>query len=380
MHIRSDFNVFAGLDREFSSVSQMDECSLASALGPHLFRYRTRVLRWMVSQKLTTLQCNIDREWALLPWKLRTLTDERTPTWIVRTLDAFHEDMVHERDRFIRKNYRRTRSPMRARSAFMNLRFARNFLYAIEKWHVVEATAIQQEHLDRYAASNRLHIRLLGRFIRFLNQRTSRFSPLSLPGPRQIGRTARPFTEAEFDDLVVRMLQPNTHIELRYMLITLFCLLYVQYPKSAVALRQEQLRESSGRWEFRPAKIWLSVPEPMGELLTRWQSSRREQSVMDATGSSPFLFPGERALAWISTDSLNGWLAEQGIRSNRLFASGFANLCRHGLTFASVARDAYGVNPATAVRYLSVFNPARTGVAARETRASTTKRKRKRSK
>lgn len=377
--LRTDFDIFSGIDRAFTSQSQLSESALAAALGPVLFRHRTRLLRWMVSRKLIGSLCPIDREWALLPWRIRALSDEHTPAWIVKTIDSFHKDIVNERDRFVRKNHKRTRAPLRAHSALQNLRSARSFLLVVENWGINEVTAIQQEHVDRYSSIRRPQNSLC-RFFRFLNQRTSRFSPLRLHGARQISRLARPLTTEEFDELLTRMLRPNTHIELRYMLITLFCLLYAQYPKSAVALRQEQVREDSGRWEFRPAKIWLSVPDSMGALLTQWQSSRREQSIMDTTGSSPFLFPGERALAWVSTGSLNGWLAERGVRSNRLFVSGFANLCRHGLAFASVARDAYGVNPATAVRYLAEFHPARTGIAAREVRASTVKRKQRRSK
>lgn len=371
--LRTDFDIFAGMDRAFSMRSQVHECSLASALGPHLFRHRTRLLRWMVNHALIGPLSPLDREWALLPWRLKALTDNQTSPWIVNALDAFHQDMVRERDRFVRKHHRRTRAPLKARSALQNLRMAHSFLVVIETWGVGEATAIQQEHVDRHVAAHHRPLTQLGRFIRFLNQRTNRFKSLHLSGPRRPSGLVRPMTSERFDALLAHMFEPQTHIELRYMLITLFCLLFSQYPNSAVALRQEQLRHAAGQWEFRPAKIWLSVPEPMGTLLTQWQASRREQSSMDATGSSPFLFPGERALAWVSTDSFRDWLAPRGIRLNQLFVSGFANLCRHGLEFASVARDAYGVNPATAVRYLAEFHPAKARTAAREVSASTAK-------
>lgn len=379
MSLRADFDIFAGMDRAFLARSQVDECSLAGALGPSLFRHRTRLLRWMVSRSLIGPLSSLDREWALLPWRLKALT-ENSPQWIKEAINVFHQDIVCERNRFVRKHHRRTRSPLKARSALLNLRAARDFLVAIDKSGVGEVAVIRQDHVDHYAASHHRPLNELGRFIRFLNQRTTRFRSLSLSRPRKNSGLVRPVTSERFDDLLAYMLQPRSHIELRYMLISLFCLLYAQYPKTAVALRCEQVRETSDGWEFRAAKVWLSIPEPMGALLSRWQSSRREQSVMDVTGSSAFLFPGLRASNCVSTDSFNGWLAERGIRSSQMFVSGFANLCRHGLMFASVARDAYGVNPATAVRYLSQFHPAKSRVAAREVHASATKRKRTRSK
>lgn len=378
MTLREDFEIFAGMDRAFSSKHQVNECSLASALGPLLFRRRTRVLRWMTSHSLIWPLSPLDREWALLPWRLNTLMGKKRPKWIMEIMDALYQDVVREREQFVCKHHKRTRVPLKARSALLNFLAARDFLTTVDTWGISKVTAIQQEHVDRYVASLIRPRQALGRFIRFLNQRTSRFQSLSLPAPRSMSATVKPMTPEEFDDLIVRMMQPQTQIDLKYMLITLLCLFFCQYPKSAVALRQEQFREISGQWEFRPAKVWLSIPDPMATLLARWQEGRREQSIMDATGSSPFLFPGMRASTCVSTCALSSWLTKRGIRLEQLFASGFANLCRHGLVFASVARDAYGVNPATAVRYLSEFQPAKAATAAREIRASMTKRRRKR--
>lgn len=194
-----------------------------------------------------------------------------------------------------------------------------------------------------------------------------------------MSNVVRPMESDEFDELLIAMLHPKSRIELRYMLVTLFCLLYAQYPKAVLALRTESLRIAEGSWQFRPSKIWLDVPDPMGALLTDWYASRREQSIMEPTGSSPYMFPGRRSTAQVSTASFNDWFKKRGCDPRRLFASGFANLCRHGLEFASVARDAYGVNSATAVRYLAEFHPAKAAIAAREVRASTAKRKRSRS-
>jgi integrase len=378
--LRTDFDIFAGMDRAFAAQSGVNECTLASALGSTLFRHRTRLLRWMVNQSLIAPLSPVDREWALLPWKLKSLTDSRTAPWLVHTITAFHDDLVRERDRYVRKHHKRTRAPLQARSAFQNVRAARDFLVSVEQWGIHEVTAIQQSHMDQYAASHRRPLTELGRFVRFLNRRTSRFKRLKLSRPRRISGLVRPLTADQFDDLLIRMLQPQTHIELRYMLMTLFCLLFAQFPKTVVALRQDQIREAAGQWEFCPAKVWLAIPEPMGALLTRWQASRREQSAMDATGSSPHLFPGKRASAWTSVGSFNDWLVKHGVRPKQLFVSGFANLCRHGMEFATVARDAYGVNPATAVRYLAEFHPAKAQVAARQVRASAALRRRSRSK
>lgn len=377
--LRTDLDIFVGIDRAFSASSQLNECSLASALGPPLFRRRTRLLRWMVKRSLIGPLSSLDREWALLPWKVRALTDNRTPTWIVEAIEAFQQDIICERDRFVRKNHKRTCVPLQARSALMNLRAARSFLVTVQTWGLEEVTAIQQVHIDRYAAAHRRPLLELGRFIRFLNQRTVRFRSISPPWQRRTRGLAHTMTSVQFDDLIACMLQPKTHVELKYMLMTLFCLLFAQYPKTTVSLRLDQLRETAGQWEFRPAKVWLSVPEPMGKLLTRWQASRREQSVMDPTGSSHFLFPGLRASTCASTASFASWLSERGTRSSQLFVSGFWNLCRHGLEFASVARNAYGVNPSTAVRYLAEFHPAKARVAAREVRASTVRSKRRHS-
>lgn len=104
-----------------------------------------------------------------------------------------------------------------------------------------------------------------------------------------------------------------------------------------------------------------------------------EQLVMEPIGSSPCVCPRRRSTAQVSIAPFNDWFKKRAGDPKRLFASGFANLSRHGFEFTSVARDAHGVNSATIVRYLAEFHSAKAAIAGREVRASTAKRKRSRS-
>lgn len=218
-----------------------------------------------------------------------------------------------------------------------------------------------------------------GDFVRFLNQQRHRFSRLKLHDRRVPNTVARPLDQDSFDRLLASVLHPRDRIELKYMLMTLFCLLFAQFPASLVRLRRDALRLEDAQWQFRPAKIWLDLPSEVGRLLSKWLADRREQSRLDPTDASPYLFPGRVTMAGTSIEYFYDWLRSRGVRPKVLFSSGFANLCRHGLQYASVARDAYGIKSATACRYLSEFHPGKAEVAASEVRASCQKRKRSRS-
>lgn len=374
--LRADFDIFAGLDRMFASPEGITETVVARVLGPPLFARKTRLLRWLNSRAFFAPSPLADREWALLPWKLKAAASCTSAPWVTDALASFQADLVGERDRYVRNHHKRTRAPLQAKSAFQNWRAAQRFLDSAAKASVLDLSGITQNHVDHHVALQGRPMSELGRFIRYLNRRTKRFKALKLPMPRRTSPAIRPLQADAFDALLAAMLRPETHLDLKYSLMTLFCLLFAQFPKTVVKLHQDSLRRIDDRWEFRPAKMWLEVPEPMAILLTRWHSSRRERTTMDATGSSSYVFPGRGGAAWASAPSLSAWLSARGLCSKQLFVSGFANLCRHGLVFASIARDAYGVNPATAVRYFSELHPTKAGIAARETRASSAKRRR----
>lgn len=375
--LRTDFDIFSEIDQSFAAQEGLTECNLASTLGPKLFTRRTRVLRWLVQRSIIGPLCPKDRGWAILTWKLQALLKATEGPWIIETVQAFHANLIAEREHYVRKHHERVRAPLQARSAYQNLRAARDFLRSAEARGVNELSAVSQWHLDYFVASQAHPPSELGRFIRFLNGKTIRFDQLQLLIARRNNSMAPALSPSEFDDLLIAMLQPQSRRDLRYMLMTLFCLLFAQFPKTVVQIRSDALRVTDGHWQFRPAKVWLDIPEAMAALLVHWQSGRRMQSAIERTESSPYLFPGLRASEWTSVTTLNYWLKCRGIRPGQLFVSGFANLCHYGLRFASTARDAYGINSATACKYLAAFHPNKVASVAAAVKESRRRRRTK---
>ena len=119
-------------------------------------------------------------------------------------------------------------------------------------------------------------------------------------------------------------------------------------------MRLDQVRETEEGYDIRFTKRWFTLDPTLVPLMRRWLTQRREISTFEASGSSPYLFPG-RTGTHIVPASGDTYRRKYKITSRQGRTTAIAALIRHGMSQARMLTDCLGISIARAHDYCAAF-------------------------
>ena len=357
-YIRRDVGLFAHIDRHFESPSKLTNTALAEALGPKEMSRYQRACGYLVTCGLIDSLSAPEVEWALTTWRIRAIKEELKSEWAKSAFDAFHEHLLMRRSLLIERGHCRTREPIAPRGVLSAMYGAMHLIKTAEKRGSIGVEDITQRDLQWLLSHSKLALARLGRFVSYLNTETPRFHKLKLPtvGGNQ-GLPDGVLSSEEFEALVRRLLRSDAPSDRMPVLVSLLCLLYGQPPNRILKMKRDRTRFQEGCWEVRFAKEWVTLHPDVSDRMASWMASRRELSVVEATGASPYLFPGRRAGSPITTDALHAWLRTYRIKPQQLQSSGVAQMVQSEDFHPSIATDALGLTRVMVAKYMKLLAP-----------------------
>ena len=358
-YLRRDLGLFAHLDRHFHSPADLTNVRLAEVMGPkEINRYR-RACGYLVSSGLIASMSEAEVEWAMTAWRIRELRRGLQSTWCQSAFDAFHAHLLERRALLLERGHQRTREPMTPRGVLSALYGAAHLLQTADRRGSIGVQDITHRDIQSLLSRTKLNLNRLGRFIAYLNAETPRFHRLKLP--KVGGNHGLPdglLGTEDFDSLVQKLLRAESPRDQVPVLVSLLCLLYGQAPARIMRLKRHQVRLQDGSWEIQFARAWIPLHPDVNERMVSWMRSRREISVVEATNTSPYLFPGRRAGSPMTTEALHSWLQAYGIKPQQLQSSGLSQMVQSEDFHPSMATDSLGLTRTVVAKYMKLLTPA----------------------
>lgn len=357
VYLRRDVAFFVMLDRHFEARQALTNVSLARWLGAEgLTRFRRASSFLVTHGVIGPLACD-EVEWAFHDFRAARQRTSLDADWARQAYDAYH---CHMRDRIalLKANgIRRTCEPMQVKSVTSALTAACHLLNHAACRGAQSVQEISQRDLDQVSLTKGVKANRLANFVTYLNTSGKRFSRLKAPRPRSYpGLPEGVLGHAAYVALEDRLLAPAaTRCDLRGSLIALLALKFAQPVHRVLAMRRSQIRQAQDQWQVRFTKLWLPLPIEVAQLLTTWLGSRTEICVVEADHTSPFLFPGHRAMTHYSSDSFGAWLLSLGVKPQQLLPSAIVHLVQHPAFHPRVAIDGLGLTRTCVAKYMDAY-------------------------
>ncbi len=339
---RSDVHIFERIAACVPRREALTTAALLEVLGPNFHIRHKRINDGLVRMGAIEVIGEYDRRLLTLERTTKKYFQSCEGTWRHQALRDFFDDMLRERRTYSAKGHTRATVPLNPVTIRAQVHNAHRLFELSASMGATSVTAITQHHLDSLLAKyGRATSNSYRRVVRYLNTRTKRFKKLTIPSYRSNGfSTSLGLTERQFTTLVTSLLKPGSTRDLGYSLICLFCVLYAQHPHAVVSSKTSVVREQNRKWQYKPANVWLDVPNELGELIRRWMEHVRG---LAAAEHGEWLFPGKSVGQHLGTASLYLWLVERELRPRDLFPTAVSNLIRQGVTEVSVLNQAFGI-------------------------------------
>lgn len=350
--LKRDVVFFLALEKVFANPSEMTGVALIEKLGwKHVRAYR-RVCSFLAHRGLVVLDADPDYTFAVAVDRARRLASEHPEPWIARILQRFLDQILQLRAG-ANVDTPHGNSPLKRKSLeFAMLKAQRLMEFARDKHQAIDARGISQSVLDRYLAKHKSDHLGLTFFVDFLNTHEKLFHRLHVP---KKGAFAVPAHLILPDDhrraTIARLIAAEGKTAVREALFCLFNLVYAQMDFQTARMRMSQVTGTDAGFSIRFAEREVKLDPDLVPLLRRWLELRRELSMFDAAGASPYLFPGMRTGTHIHPTAVQATRRALRLPSRAGRVTAVHEMIRNGLVHPKMLSELYGLSLGRAHQY-----------------------------
>lgn len=350
------FLFFAKLDVSFESPAAMTAGRIAALIGAEGLR------RYAVPYGFLSHRGSVP------PAADGTLQEaheaDRQQRLLVRISGQWYEDVLtryrHHLDaigqRYARRGWHGERRRFLPQTVTRNLRAAARFLAEVGAWGVQTPQQITQLHLDRFIQTHPGYRDSVRSLVRYLNRKEKLFRPLKIA---TVTRNLPPglFLGQDRYHELLRIWLGADDRAVKQSLICLLLLLYAQSIRRVIRLRvSDLLRDQTGTYRVRFGKVEIPLHQAVGALLTRYLAIRTSLGTMDDAWTNPYLFTG-RGGGHLTEGAVTQYLRRYDVTAGMLFSTAIYQAYVGGTRHPKTLVQAFGVSPATAVKYLDLIDP-----------------------
>ncbi|MGH8029694.1 MAG: hypothetical protein ACREO3_07155 [Arenimonas sp.] len=350
--LKRDVVFFLALEKVFTKPEEMTGVGLIERLGwMHVRAYR-RVCSYLAHRGLVVLDADPDYKFAAAVDKVRHQALTHQEPWIARTLQRFLAHVLQLRAG-ANINTPHGNSPLKRKSLeFAMLKAQRLMEYARDRHQAMDARGISQSVLDRYLAKHTSDHMGVVCFIDYLNTHEKLFHRLRVP---KKGTPAIPahliLPDAHRRASIDRLVAAEGKTAVREALFCLFNLVYAQMDFQTARMRLNQVTETDRGFSIRFAERDVTLDPDMVPLMQRWLVLRRELSMFDAAGASPYLFPGMRTGTHIHPTAVQDTRRALRLPSRAGRATAIHEMIRNGLVHPKILSECFGLSLGRAHQY-----------------------------
>lgn len=350
-----DVDFFRQLEVAFDSAESLNGVLIVRRLGnDFVMRYR-RAMSFLAHMGLIVMDDDPDYLVERAISRIQHLTEDPTE-WIAQVLRRFLIHMLNARAR-IPNRERPTRVPTKSKSLESAIRAGHRLLnFAHTRHGAAGIRDLSQEILDLHLAKKAADRTAASAFIRYVNAHERTFHKLKMRRGTIIMVAAhRVYPEKTRKQYLRTFAAVTERKQLHWALACLLNLLYAQQIDRLVKLTLDRVRESEFGYEIRFAKEWLLLDPLVQPLMQRWMTVRREFGAFDATGSSDYVFPGQRSGTHLTATSSKNFRVKHDYDARNGRITALAALIRGGIKQSRILTDCFGISGIRAHQFLVHF-------------------------
>lgn len=348
--LRHDAAFFSVLCEHFDSTDALSGVMVVRKLGHKFLTKHGRVLSFLnMTGYITTFR---DPDY-LLEWHLSRIRTyaAQGPVWSQAVLGRFLSHMLHKRDLSLGRNKRRT-VPTKPKSMESAVRSAVSLLTFAAAEGATSLPEVSQEHLDLFLGKYRNHRTRICAFLRYLRRNERTFQKLTAPPVKQEFSLKNAMSDQNRLAMIDHLTESTRTVDLRWSIVTLFALIYAQPPHKSVGMPLDRVRiDKDGVHEVLFAKVWIPLDHATNTLMSRWLSTRRENSCFERNDESAYLFPGRQAGSHMRSDTFARWINRRGTNARSLVTTSMATWAKTDVNSPRILVDALGISRVTATKY-----------------------------
>ncbi|MBE2210898.1 MAG: hypothetical protein IAE66_04760 [Xanthomonadaceae bacterium] len=354
-NLKRDIAFFQDLESTFEGPEQLSGVLIVRKLGNDFVKRYRRGMSFLAHENLIIMDDDPDYPVERAIDRLRVLTRDET-VWIQQCLERFLIELLNARARIANRG-RHSRIPVSAKSLESAVRSAHRFLaYARDEHDATSIRDVSQEILDQFVGARKYDRTAISAFLRYVRKYEKTFQSIKL---RKIQTPSIPAHLVMSEQERLRFMRIFSEVtepkQIHWALACAFNLLYAQSVSKIVKIHLDQVRQGDDGYEVKFAKVWLAIDPAIQPLMARWMNSRREFGAFDATGSSPYLFPGMRTGTHLTPSSLANFRKKHHYDTRAGRVTAISALIRHGLKQIKVLTDCFGISAIRAHAYLRHF-------------------------
>lgn len=354
-YLKRDVAFFRLLDLHFTSADEITSVLILRRLGSENVRFYARAMSFLSHCQLIDIDANPEYELERSLDSARKVIAATVP-WIATVVTRFLTALA-QRPLPRSANESTTRRIPGRNTVKSAVQSAIHFLQFAER--TVGATDLReanQDVLELYLGEDPRRRFAVARFIDYANRREHLFRPLKLPKARAVRvPMSRILPEPARLKAIRQFAAVTAPRDVPWALLSLFALVYAQRGARALRMTLDQIRVEEGGYLIRFAKVWLTLDPAFVPLLERWLAQRRELSVFDTEGASPYLFPGRKSGTHLFARNNRFRIGNLKLDNRTCTATALAALIRDGMTEPKLLSDCFGITTVCASTYASMF-------------------------